>query len=89
MNLSLAASLPDHDQTSPNDTSQLAPPDLNLTVSPEEHYQTFPIQDSDPTHSTTAYSNRSPPTQPSQIPNYDLRNQAIPTDESNFPFLGT
>ncbi|KAI4536968.1 hypothetical protein MG293_013171 [Ovis ammon polii] len=81
MNLSLAASLPDHDQTSPNDTSQTSsPPDLNLTVSPEEHYQTFPIQDSDPTHSTTAHSNRSPPTQPSQIPNYDLRNQAIPID---------
>ena len=89
MNLSLAASLPDHDQTSPNDTSQTSsPPDLNPTVSPEEHYQTFPIQDSDPTHSTTAHSNRSPPTQPSQIPNYDLRNKAIPTDVSQiFPSL--
>uniref|UniRef100_A0AC11D7P1 Coagulation factor V n=1 Tax=Ovis aries TaxID=9940 RepID=A0AC11D7P1_SHEEP len=89
MNLSLAASLPDHDQTSPNDTSQTSsPPDLYPTVSPEERYQTFPIQDSDPTHSTTAHSNRSPPTQPSQIPNYDLRNQAIPTDVSQiFPSL--
>ncbi|XP_068841700.1 coagulation factor V isoform X1 [Capricornis sumatraensis] len=89
MNLSLAASLPDHDQTSPNDTSQTSsPPDLNPTVSPEEHYQIFPTQDSDPTHSTTAHSNRSPPTQPSQIPNYDLRNKAIPTDVSQiFPSL--
>ena len=103
MNLSLAASLPDHDQTSPNDTSQTSsPPDLYPTVSPEEHYQIFPIQDSDPTHSTTApsnrspdpthsttaLSNRSPPTQPSQIPNYDLRNRAIPTDVSQiFPSL--
>ncbi|XP_040119486.1 coagulation factor V [Oryx dammah] len=89
MNLSLAASLPDHDQTSPNDTSQTSsPPDLYPTVSPEEHYQTFPIQDSDPTHSTTAHSNTSPPTQPSQIPNYDLRNKAIPTDVSPiFPSL--
>uniref|UniRef100_A0A8C6CT12 Coagulation factor V n=1 Tax=Moschus moschiferus TaxID=68415 RepID=A0A8C6CT12_MOSMO len=89
MNLSLAASLPDHDQTSPNDTSQTSsPPDLYLTVSPEEHYQTFPIQDSDPTHSSTAPSNRSPPAQPSQIPNYDLRNKAIPTDVSQiFPSL--
>ena len=90
MNLSLAASLPDHDQTSPNDTTSQtsSPPDLYPTVSPEEHYQIFPIQDSDPTHSTTAPSNRSPPTQPSQIPNYDLRNRAIPTDVSQiFPSL--
>ena len=90
MNLSLAASLPDHDQTSPNDTTSQtsSPPDLYPTVSPEEHYQIFPIQDSDPTHSTTAPSNRSPPTQPSQILNYDLRNRAIPTDVSQiFPSL--
>ncbi|OWK08252.1 F5, partial [Cervus elaphus hippelaphus] len=88
MNVSLAASLPDHDQASPDDTSQTSsPPDLYPTVSPEEHYQTFPIQDSDPTHSTTAPSDRSP-TQPSQIPNYDVRNKGIPTDVSQiFPSL--
>ncbi|KAB0343927.1 hypothetical protein FD754_020853 [Muntiacus muntjak] len=89
MNVSLAASLPDHDQTSPDDTSQTSsPPDLYPTVSPEEHYQTSPIQDSDPTHSTTAPSDRSP-TQPSQIPNHDVRNKGIPTDVSQiFPSLG-
>ncbi|KAB0377036.1 hypothetical protein FD755_011480 [Muntiacus reevesi] len=89
MNVSLAASLPDDDQTSPDDTSQTSsPPDLYPTVSPEEHYQTSPIQDSDPTHSTTAPSDRSP-TQPSQIPNHDVRNKGIPTDVSQiFPSLG-
>ena len=88
MNVSLAASLPDHDQTSPDDTSQTSPaPDLYPTVSPEEHHQAFPIQDSDPTHSTIAPSDRSP-TQPSQIPNYDVRNKGIPTDVSEiFPSL--
>ncbi|CAI9179368.1 unnamed protein product [Rangifer tarandus platyrhynchus] len=88
MNGSLAASLPDHDQTSPADTSQTSPPPgLYPTVSPEEHYQTFPIQDSDPTHSTTAPSDTSP-TQPSQIPDYDVRNMGIPTDVSQiFPSL--
>ncbi|XP_049571193.1 coagulation factor V isoform X5 [Orcinus orca] len=89
MNLSLMASLPDGDQNPPNDTSQTSsPPDLYQTVSPEEHYQTFPIQDSDPTHSTTVPSHRSPPPEPSQIPDYDLRNKAFPTDVSQtFPSL--
>uniref|UniRef100_A0A8C9E2V9 Coagulation factor V n=1 Tax=Phocoena sinus TaxID=42100 RepID=A0A8C9E2V9_PHOSS len=89
MNLSLMASLPDGDQNPPNDTSQTSfPPDLYQTVSPEEHYQTFPIQDSDPTHSTAVPSHRSPPPEPSQIPDYDLRNKAFPTDVSQtFPSL--
>ncbi|NIG58948.1 coagulation factor V [Pontoporia blainvillei] len=89
MNLSLMASLPDGDQNPPNDTSQTSsPPDLYQTVSPEEHYQTFPIQDSDPMHSTTVPSHRSPPPEPSQIPDYDLRNKAFPTDVSQtFPSL--
>ncbi|XP_060152612.1 coagulation factor V isoform X2 [Globicephala melas] len=89
MNLSLMASLPDGDQNPPNDTSQTSsPPDLYQTVSPEEHYQTFPIQDSDPTHSTTVPSHRSPLPEPSQIPDYDLRNKAFPTDVSQtFPSL--
>ncbi|XP_022415864.1 coagulation factor V isoform X1 [Delphinapterus leucas] len=89
MNLSLMASHPDGDQNPPNDTSQTSsPPDLYQTVSPEEHYQTFPIQDSDPTHSTTVPSHRSLPPEPSQIPNYDLRNKAFPTDVSQtFPSL--
>ncbi|XP_058898134.1 coagulation factor V isoform X1 [Kogia breviceps] len=89
MNLSLIASLPDGDQNPPNDTIQTSsPPDLYHTVSPEEHYQTFPIQDSDPTHSTTVPSHRSPPPEPSQIPDYDLRNKAFPADVSQtFPSL--
>ncbi|XP_059934646.1 coagulation factor V [Mesoplodon densirostris] len=89
MKLSLIASLPDGDQNPPNDTSQTSsPPDLYQTVSPEEHYQTFPIQDSDPMHSTTVPSHRSPPPEPSQIPDYDLRNKAFPTDVSQtFPSL--
>ncbi|TKC47341.1 hypothetical protein EI555_006396, partial [Monodon monoceros] len=89
MNLSLMASHPDGDQNPPNDTSQTSsPPDLYQTVSPEEHYQTFPIQDSDPTHSTTVPSHRSLPPEPSQIPNYDLRNKAFPTDTTLSPDLG-
>ncbi|KAB0403537.1 hypothetical protein E2I00_007479, partial [Balaenoptera physalus] len=89
MNLSLIASLPDGDQNPPNDTSQTSsPPDLYQTVSPEEHYQTFPIQDSDPTHSSTVSSHTSPPPEPSQTPDYDLRNKAFPTDVSQtFPSL--
>ncbi|KAM9110367.1 coagulation factor V isoform 1-T1 [Megaptera novaeangliae] len=89
MNLSLIASLPDGDQNPPNDTSQTSsPPDLYQTVSPEEHYQTFPIQDSDPTHSSTVPSHTSPPPEPSQTPDYDLRNKAFPTDVSQtFPSL--
>ncbi|XP_057403185.1 coagulation factor V isoform X2 [Balaenoptera acutorostrata] len=89
MNLSLRASLPDGDQNPPNDTSQTSsPPDLYQTVSPEEHYQTFPIQDSDPTHSSTVPSHTSPPPEPSQTPDYDLRNKAFPTDVSQtFPSL--
>nr|XP_015100590.1 coagulation factor V isoform X1 [Vicugna pacos] len=81
MNLSLIASLPDHIQNPTNDTSHTSSPlDLYQTVPPEERYETSPIQDSDPTHSSTVPSHRSFPPEPSQVPNYDLKNEAFPTN---------
>ncbi|XP_029789209.1 coagulation factor V [Suricata suricatta] len=80
MNLSLIASLPNHNQNLPNYTSQtVSPLDLYQTITPEEHYQTFPIQDSDQKHSTTDSSRGSLP-EPGQTLNYDPRNKSFPTD---------
>ncbi|XP_048968293.1 coagulation factor V isoform X26 [Canis lupus dingo] len=88
MNLTLLASLPDHNQNPPNDTSQTSSPlDLYQTVLPEEHYQTFPIQDSNSMHSTVDSSHTSPP-EPGQMQDYDLRHEPFPTDIGQmFPSL--
>ncbi|XP_053765295.1 coagulation factor V [Panthera pardus] len=88
VNLSLIASLPNHNQNPPNDTSQTSSPsDLYQTITPEERYQTFPIQDSDQMHSTTESSPGSLP-EPGQMLNYDLRNKSFPTDIAQmFPSL--
>ncbi|KAM5203194.1 coagulation factor V [Hipposideros larvatus] len=88
VNLTLIASLPDHNQNSPNDTSQTSsPPDLYQPMPPEEHYETFPIQDPDQTHFTTDASHRSP--EPDQMLDYDLRNKPFPTDIGHtLPSLG-
>nr|XP_025859122.1 coagulation factor V isoform X2 [Vulpes vulpes] len=88
MNRTLLASLPDHNQNPPNDTSQTSSPlDLYQTVLPEEHYQTFPIQDSDSMHSTVDSSHTSPP-EPGQMQDYDLRHEPFPTDIGQmFPSL--
>ncbi|CAK7310821.1 Coagulation factor V [Vulpes lagopus] len=88
MNRTLLASLPDHNQNPPNDTSQTSSPlYLYQTVLPEEHYQTFPIQDSDSMHSTVDSSHTSPP-EPGQMQGYDLRHEPFPTDIGQmFPSL--
>ncbi|XP_034522596.1 coagulation factor V [Ailuropoda melanoleuca] len=88
VNLSLLASLLDHNHNPPNDTSQTSSPlDRYQTIPPEEHYQTFPIQDSDQMHSTTDSSHTSPP-EPGQMLDYDLRNKPFPTDIGQmFPSL--
>ncbi|XP_040307656.1 coagulation factor V isoform X1 [Herpailurus yagouaroundi] len=88
VNLSLIASLPNHNQNPPNDTGQTnSPSDLYQTITPEERYQTFPIQDSDQMHSTTESSHGSLP-EPGQMLNYDLRNKSFPTDIAQmFPSL--
>uniref|UniRef100_A0A452USX3 Coagulation factor V n=1 Tax=Ursus maritimus TaxID=29073 RepID=A0A452USX3_URSMA len=88
VNLSLLASLLDHNHNPPNDTSQTSSPlDRYQTIPPEEHYQTFPIQDSDQMHPTTDSSHTSPP-EPGQMLDYDLRNKPFPTDVGQmFPSL--
>uniref|UniRef100_A0A452RUU7 Coagulation factor V n=1 Tax=Ursus americanus TaxID=9643 RepID=A0A452RUU7_URSAM len=87
VNLSLLASLLDHNHNPPNDTSQTSSPlDRYQTIPPEEHYQTFPIQDSDQMHSTTDSSHTSPP-EPGQMLDYDLRNKPFPTDVALSPDL--
>uniref|UniRef100_A0A452USL9 Coagulation factor V n=1 Tax=Ursus maritimus TaxID=29073 RepID=A0A452USL9_URSMA len=88
VNLSLLASLLDHNHNPPNDTSQTSSPlDRYQTIPPEEHYQTFPIQDSDQMHPTTDSSHTSPP-EPGQMLDYDLRNKPFPTDTTLSPDLG-
>nr|XP_019602979.1 PREDICTED: coagulation factor V [Rhinolophus sinicus] len=80
VNLSLIASLPDHNQKPPNDTSHTSSPlDRYQTMAPEERYQTFPIEDSDQMHFTTDPSHTSSP-EPGQMLNYDPGNKSPPTD---------
>nr|XP_021538325.1 coagulation factor V [Neomonachus schauinslandi] len=88
VNLSLLDSLPYHNHSPSNDTSQTSSLlDLYQTIPPEEYYQTFPIQDSGQMHSTTDSSHTSPP-ELGQMLDYDLRNKPFPTDIGQmFPSL--
>ncbi|XP_032718919.1 coagulation factor V [Lontra canadensis] len=88
VNLSLLASLPDHNHNTPNDASQTSSPsDLYQTIPPEEYYQTFPIRESDQIHSTTDSSHTSPP-ESGQMLDYDLRKKPFSTDiDQMFPPL--
>ncbi|XP_047560951.1 coagulation factor V isoform X3 [Lutra lutra] len=88
VNLSLLASLPDHNHNAPDDTSQTSSPlDLYQTIPPEEYYQTFPIQESDQIHSTTDSSHTSLP-ESGQMLDYDLRKKPFSTNiDQMFPPL--
>uniref|UniRef100_A0A8D2JSC3 Coagulation factor V n=1 Tax=Sciurus vulgaris TaxID=55149 RepID=A0A8D2JSC3_SCIVU len=78
VNLDWTISL-DHNQKTPNNTSQTSShPDLSQTVPPEEHYHTFPIQDPNRTHYTDP-SHRSSPPELSQVLDYDLSHEFHPT----------
>ncbi|XP_016057825.1 PREDICTED: coagulation factor V [Miniopterus natalensis] len=80
VNLSLIASLPDHNQNPPNNTGQTSfSPDVYQTTAPEELYQTSPIPDSDQMHFTTDPSHKASP-DPGQMLDSDLRSQSFPTD---------
>ncbi|XP_011370034.1 coagulation factor V [Pteropus vampyrus] len=84
-NLSLAASLPDHNQNPANDTNHTSsPPDSYQMMPPEEHHQTFPIRDSDHVRFTTDPSHRSSPG-PGQTLDYGLRNESFPSDMGKMP----
>ncbi|XP_020032502.2 coagulation factor V [Castor canadensis] len=80
MNLGSVASIPDHNQNPPNDTGQANSPVIYQTMSPEEHYQTFPVPDTDQTHSPTDPSHKSSSLEPSQILNYNLSQEFHPVD---------
>uniref|UniRef100_A0A0D9RFF4 Coagulation factor V n=1 Tax=Chlorocebus sabaeus TaxID=60711 RepID=A0A0D9RFF4_CHLSB len=83
MDFSWIASLPDHNQNSSNDTGQTSsPPGLYQTVPPEEHYETFPIQDPDEMHSTSNPSHRSSAPELSEMLEYDRIHKSFPTDIS-------
>uniref|UniRef100_A0A2K6SJC6 Coagulation factor V n=1 Tax=Saimiri boliviensis boliviensis TaxID=39432 RepID=A0A2K6SJC6_SAIBB len=76
-------SLPDHNQNSSNDTDQTSsPPDLYQSVPPEEHYETFLIQDLDQMNSTSDPSHRSSSPELSEIFDYDQNHKSFPTDIS-------
>uniref|UniRef100_A0A2K5DSE6 Coagulation factor V n=1 Tax=Aotus nancymaae TaxID=37293 RepID=A0A2K5DSE6_AOTNA len=76
-------SLPDHNQNSSNDTGQTSsPPDLYQPVPPEEHYETFPIQDPDQMNSTSDPSHRSSSPELSEMLDYDQNHKSFPTDIS-------
>ncbi|KAK2504630.1 hypothetical protein MC885_001246 [Smutsia gigantea] len=85
----VTASLPDHSQNPPNDTRHTSSPSrLSQTVPPEEHHQTFPVQDSDQLHSTTDPRHGSPPAEPGHMFDHDLRNESFPADTGQmFPSL--
>ncbi|XP_021569767.1 LOW QUALITY PROTEIN: coagulation factor V [Carlito syrichta] len=73
ISLGLIASLPDHNQDLPKNAGQTnSSPGFYQTVSPEEHYQTFPIQDPDQMLSTTDPRSRSSPPGLDQMLTYDL-----------------
>ncbi|KAK1329482.1 LOW QUALITY PROTEIN: hypothetical protein QTO34_011672 [Cnephaeus nilssonii] len=79
-NLSLAASLPDHNHSLPDSTGQTSfSPDVYQTMPPEQLYQTFPSQDSDQTQFPTGPSHAASP-EPGQMPDYDGGTQSFPTD---------
>ncbi|XP_033621853.1 coagulation factor V [Fukomys damarensis] len=81
INLVQIGSLPNHNLSLPNDTSQASsPPDFYQTVPPEEHYQTSPIQDTDQVHSTTDPSHRSSPPELSQMLKHELSHELYPVD---------
>ncbi|XP_027778687.2 coagulation factor V isoform X1 [Marmota flaviventris] len=81
VNFGWTVSLLDHNQNTTNNTSQTSYHlDLSQTVTPEEHYHTFPIQDPDGTHSTADPSHRSSPPELSQMLDYDLSHEFHPTD---------
>ncbi|KAM4812189.1 coagulation factor V [Urocitellus parryii] len=81
VNFGWTVSLLDHNQNTPNNTSQtIYHPDLSQTVTPEEHNHTFPIQDPDGTHSTADPNHRSSPPELSQMLDYDLSHEFHPAD---------
>ncbi|KAI5946229.1 Coagulation factor V [Manis javanica] len=85
----VTASPPDHAQNPPNDTSRTSPPPrLSQTVSPEERYQTLPVQGSDQLHSTPDPRHGSLPAGPGHVLGHELRNESFPADTGQmFPFL--
>ncbi|XP_054568137.1 coagulation factor V [Eptesicus fuscus] len=79
-NLSLAASLPDHNHSLPDSTGQTSfSPDVYQTMPPEQLYQMFPSQDSDQTQFPTGPSHAASP-EPGQMPDYDGGTQSFPTN---------
>ncbi|XP_007531847.1 coagulation factor V [Erinaceus europaeus] len=89
MNFDLIASLPNHNQNSPNETNQTSSPlDFNPTKSLEEHTQTSLIQSSNQTYSTRESSHRSSPPELAQMLDNDPRNKTFPADIGQmFPSL--
>ncbi|KAI5127395.1 Coagulation Factor V [Manis pentadactyla] len=85
----VTASLPDHTQNPPNDTSRTSPPPrLSQTVPPEERYQTLPVQGSDQLHSTPDPRHGSTPAGPGHVLGHELRNESFPADPGQmFPSL--
>ncbi|EPQ04593.1 Coagulation factor V [Myotis brandtii] len=79
-NLSLVASLPDHNLSLPDSTGQTSfSPDMYQAMPPEQLYQTFPSQDSDQTQFPPGPSHEASP-EPGQMPDYDGGTQSFPTN---------
>ncbi|XP_053462287.1 coagulation factor V isoform X1 [Nycticebus coucang] len=79
--LNVTSSLPDHNQNSPNDTSQTnSLSDFYQTEPPEEHDQTFRVQDPDEMHPTADPSHRSSPAELSGMLDNALSHQALPDE---------
>ncbi|XP_036199955.1 coagulation factor V [Myotis myotis] len=79
-NLSLAASLPNHNLSLPDSTGQTSfSPDMYQTMPPEQFYQTFPSQDSDQTQFPPGPSQEASP-ESGQMPDYDGGTQSFPTN---------
>uniref|UniRef100_A0A8C5L535 Coagulation factor V n=1 Tax=Jaculus jaculus TaxID=51337 RepID=A0A8C5L535_JACJA len=75
------ASLPEHNQTPPNNTNQISsPPGLYKTVSSEAYLPTFPVQDPDQAHLTTGPSHRSSPPEHTLVSGYELSHEFYPVD---------
>uniref|UniRef100_G1PBL7 Coagulation factor V n=1 Tax=Myotis lucifugus TaxID=59463 RepID=G1PBL7_MYOLU len=79
-NLSLVASLPDHNLSLPDSTGQTSfSPDMYQTMPPEQFYQMFWSQDSDQTQFPPSPSHAASP-EPGQMPDYDGGTQSFPTN---------